>query len=304
VLLQKFAFYLYYLHTSFYVKYTDMEYFNIIQELNMFSIHKLRADHSIIGLIPALVSLFITALIGIFFGREAALTFLAIVFWGFSAYTFTGLWRTRNPHFIAPALYLLFGGLMIFFKSPASRGNPPPLVSLFILLTVAFLFWTIYLSLTKKVKWRGREILEMAAAPVEETGDGFTNRPLPGGKTNFSKQQILEFAEFASRNLIAIPFMGDNKVVFIPVMMGREFGYMLGLKRDYLDDTWVSFDFDGNVSVNISHSDYMKYQEALSFDQLCASMGDLFIEFIDTHQRGEGMRIISRMDNMRVGIFS
>ncbi len=270
----------------------------------MFSIHKLRADHSIVGLIPALSSLFIAALIGIFFGREAAFTFLAIVFWGFSIYTFTGFWRTRNPHFIPPALYLLFGGLVIFNHDPSFRGNPPPMISLFLLLTGAFLFWTVYVMLTKKVKWRGREILEMAAAPVEETGDGFTNRPLPGGKTSFTKQQIIEFAKFASRNLIAVPFIGDNKVVFVPVMMGREFGFILGLKRDYMDDTWVSFDFDGNVSVNISHSDYMKYQEALSFDQLCASLGDLFVDFIETYHRGEGVRIISRMDNMHVGIFS
>lgn len=270
----------------------------------MFSIHKLRADHSINGLIPALVSLFIAALIGIFFGREAAMTFLAIVFWGFSAYTLMGFWRTRNPHFIAPVLYLLFAGCVIFFSDPAYRGNPPPTVMLFILLTGVFLFWTIYLLLTKKVKWRGREILEMAAVDVDETGDGYTNRPLPGGKTSFTRKQILEFAEFAGRNLIAVPFIGENKVVFVPVMMGREFAFILGLKKDYMDDTWISFDFDGNVSVNISHSDYMKYQEALSFDQLCASLADLFVDFIETYHRGEGVRIISRMNNMHVGIFS
>jgi hypothetical protein len=270
----------------------------------MFRIHKLKADHSIIGLIPAISALFIASLIGIFVGREASLTFLAIVFWSYSIYTLTGFWRTRNAYFIAPALYLFFGGFVIHYHEPAFRGNPPPMILLLTLLTVAFLLWTVYLILTKKLKWRGREILEMADLPVEETGDGFTNRPMPGGKTSFTEQQIVEFAEFASRNLIAVPFMDDNKVVFVPVMMGREFGFILGLKRDYMDDTWVAFDFHGNVSVNISHSDYMKYQEALSFDQLCASLGDLFIDFIETYQRGEGVRIISRMDNMGVGIFS
>jgi len=271
----------------------------------MFSIHKLKADHSIIGLIPAISSLFIAALIGIFFGREPAFTFLAIVFWSFSAYTFIGYWRTRNAHFLAPTLYLFFAGFVLQFHDPAfSRGNAPPLVLLVTLFTVVFLLWTVYLLLTKKVKWRGREILELAAVPVDETGNGYTNRPMPGGKTSFTEKQIIEFAEFASRNLIAIPFIGNNKVVFVPVMMGREATFVLGLKKDYMDDTWVTFDFEGNVSVNISHRDYMKYQEALSFDQLCASLGDLFIDFIETYQRGEGVRIISRMDNMRVGIFS
>jgi len=270
----------------------------------MFSIHKLKADHSIIGLVPALISLFIAALLGIFFGREPAFFFLAIVFWLFCAYTFMGFRRTGNVQFIVPVLYLFFGGFVLYFHDPAFRGNPPPVFLLMNLFTVVFLLWTIYLLLTKKVKWRGREILELAAAPVEETGNGFTNRPMPGGKTSFNKKQILEFAEFASRKLIAVPYIGDKKVVFVPVMMGREFAYILGLKKDYMDSTWVSFDFDGNVSVNISHRDYMEYQEALSFDQLCASLADLFIDFIETYQRGEGMRIISRMDSVRVGIFS
>lgn len=270
----------------------------------MFRIHKLKADHSIIGLVPALASLFIAALLGIFFGRDPAFVFLAIVFWLFCAYTFMGFRLTRNVHFIAPMLYLFCGGLVLFFHDPAFGNDPPPEFMLLNLFTVVFLFWMVYLLLTKKLKWRGREILELAAAPVEETGNGFTNRPMPGGKTSFSKSQILEFAEFASREMIAIPYVGDNKVVFVPVMMGREFAYILGLKKDYMDSTWVAFDFDGNVSVNISHRDYMQYQEALSFDQLCASMADLFIEFIEAYQRGEGVRIISRMDSAGVGIFS
>lgn len=270
----------------------------------MFRIHKLKADHSIIGLVPALSSLFVAALLGIFFGREPAFTFLAIVFWLFCAYTFMGFRLTGNAHFLIPTLYLLFGGFVLHFHDPAFRGNPPPGFLLLILFTVVFLLWTVYLLLTKKLKWRGREILEMAAAPVEETGNGFTNRPLPGGKTSFSKGQIVDFAEFASRKLIAVPYIDDKKVVFVPVMMGREFAYILGLKKDYMDSTWVSFDFDGNVSVNISHRDYMQYQEALSFDQLCASLADLFIEFIEMHQRDEGVRIISRMNSADVGIFS
>lgn len=270
----------------------------------MFRIHKLKADHSIIGLVPALSSLFIAALLGIFFGREPAFTFLAIVFWLFCAYTLMAYRLTGNAHFLAPVMYLLFGGFVLFNHDPAFSNDPPAGFLLLNLFTIASLLWMVYLLLTKKLKWRGREILELAAAPVEETGNGFTNRPLSGGKTSFNKSQIVEFAEFASRNLIAVPYIDEKKVVFVPVMMGREFAFILGLKKDYMDSTWVSFDFDGNVSVNISHHDYMEYQEALSFDQLCASLADLFIDFIETWQRGEGVRIISRMDSTRVGIFS
>ena len=49
----------------------------------MYTIHKLKPDRSITGLVPAIVSLIIMAVIGIFFGREAAFTFMAIFFWAF-----------------------------------------------------------------------------------------------------------------------------------------------------------------------------------------------------------------------------
>jgi len=201
-------------------------------------------------------------------------------------------------------LYLFFGGLVLYNYNPAWRGNPPPMMMLALLFTVVFLIGMVYLQATKKIKWRGREILELAAAPVEETGNGYTPRPLASGKTDYTKEQIMEFAQFARRNLIAVSYIGKDKVVFVPVMMGREFGYILGLKSDYIDQTWVSFDFDGNVSVNISHRDYLEYKEALSFDQLCASLGNLLIDFIETYQRGEGVRIIHMMDEVGVGIFS
>ncbi len=173
-----------------------------------------------------------------------------------------------------------------------------------LLFTGIFLVWAVYLVYTKKIKWRGREVLELAAAPVEEAGNGYTPRPLASGKTEYNKQQIMEFTEFARRNLIGVSYIGKDKVVFVPVMMGREFGYILGLRSDYIDDTWVSFNFDGNVTVNISHRDYLGYKEALSFDQLCASLGNLFIDFIEMYQRGESVRIIHLMDDVRVGIFS
>ena len=270
----------------------------------MYTIHKLKPDRSIIGLIPAFGSLIGAALLGIFFGQKVAYNFLAIVFWFFSIYTFITFLRTGNINIIIPALYQFCAGYILYNQRPEYRGNPPPDIMLAILFTMVFLFWMIYLLITKKIKWRGREILEMAAASVEETGNGYTSRPLPNGKIEFSKEQIMEFAEFARRNLIAVSYVGKDKVIFVPVMMGRELGFIMGLKNDYTDETWISFDFNGNVTVNISHRNYLQYIEALSFDQLCASLGNLFIGFIETYHHGEGVRIIDRMDAVRVNVFS
>ena len=144
----------------------------------------------------------------------------------------------------------------------------------------------------------------MAAGPVDETGSGYTTRPLPAGKTEFAQRHIIKFAQFAMSHLIAVPYIGKDKVVFVPVMAGREFPFIVGLKSDYTDETWVAFDFNGDVSVNISHRDYLNYNEELSFDQLCGSMGNLFIEFMEIFQRGEGTRIIDRMNNVGISSFS
>ena len=114
----------------------------------------------------------------------------------------------------------------------------------------------------------------------------------------------MAFTEFSRRNLIAVPYLGKDKVAFVPVMAGREVPFVLGMKSDYTDETWVSFDFDGNVSVNIAHRDYLGYKESLAFDQLCESLSNLFVEFLEMHQRGEGVRIIDRLNTVGVSIFS
>jgi len=267
----------------------------------MYIIHKLKPDRSITGLIPAFSAFIIMAVLGILYGQRVAFRFMGVFLWGFALYSLTTFLRTQNANFIIPALYQFFAGLVAYTWTPNVKSTT---VQFAVIATLVFLVWLIFLTAIKKIKWRGREILEMAAVPVEETGNGYTSRPLAAGKVGFNKEQIMAFAKFARRHLIAVSYVGKVKVIFVPVMMGREFGFIMGLKNDYTDETWVSFDFDGNVTVNISHRDYLGYIEALSFEQLCASLGNLFVEFIEMHQRGEGVRIIDRMDAVRVGVFS
>ena len=135
-------------------------------------------------------------------------------------------------------------------------------------LMMIFLVWMIYLFINKKLKWRGREILEMAAEPVDEIADGYTARPLSTGKIEYSQKDIIAFADFTHQNLIAITYIEKDKVVLVPVKMGEEFNAILGFRADYTPSTWVAFDHQGGVSVNISRKDYLNYKENLSFDQL------------------------------------
>ena len=70
-----------------------------------------------------------------------------------------------------------------------------------------------------------------------------------------SKGQIVAFAEFVAKHLIALPYVEGDPVVFLPVLMGREFRHILGLNPDYSTGTWVSIGFDSNVSAAISKED-------------------------------------------------
>jgi hypothetical protein len=169
---------------------------------------------------------------------------------------------------------------------------------------VFFGFVMLYLLLTRKLKWRGREVFELAAEPVEETGNGYTSRPRPVGKVEYSLQQIRSFARFCARHLIALPYYTSKNVTLVPVKMGEEFGRMLGLSGDYRDASWVNFDINGDVSVHIAQKDYLDYREPLAFDQLCTSLGQVFIDFFELYNKGEGVRVIDQMDDLKIGVLS
>lgn len=79
---------------------------------------------------------------------------------------------------------------------------------------------------------------------------------------------------------------------------------MLGLSGDYRDASWVNFDVNGDVAVHIAHKDYLDYREPLAFDQLCTSLGQVFIDFFELYNKGEGVCVIDRMDDLKIGVFS
>jgi len=271
----------------------------------MYFQRKLKPDRSVTGLIPALTFLMAFLVTWIFFGTDPAFYLMAILVLAYALFSLLAFLRTRNTGYLIAVLYQVSLGLFCgtFPASQVSQAGRS--IHMFFMVCMLFLgLCLVYLLLTRKAKWRGREILELAAAPVLEVMNGYTGRPRPVGKTEYTKRDVLAFAEFAAKNLLSVAHVEENRVVFVPVKMGNEFGHILGLKRDYSDETWVSFDFDGNVSVNISQQDYLDYREDLAFDQLCASLGNLFIEFLELYKRGQGIRVIDRMDAVRLSAFS
>lgn len=270
---------------------------------------KLKPERSITGYIPVLVALFVALLAGVFFGRVMGFRVAGFIILAYSLITLIPLLRTRNIGYLASMLYML--SLALFLLSiPESelRGNMRwhlPEISIFLVVTTIFLLiWLLYLAFRKKTKWRGRELLELAAMNITESPESFTPRPRPIAKLQFTKPELRDFAGFLERNLISLVFIEDNGLVCMPVRVGEEIPLLYKFNIDYADRTWVRFQFDGNVTARISKKDYLYYKDDLSFDNLCNSLGQLYLEFFELFRQGKEIRIIDRMDELRISVFS
>ena len=269
----------------------------------MYTLRKLKPERSYGMILLPIGALAFFLAVGALFGVPAGYVAGGAFFMFYAAYSFLTFLRTANPGFVVVTLYQLSVGLAAFAWA-ADFGQRDYRLGLFFAACALFLgIWMLLLGVTKRLKWRGREVLELAAASVEQAQNGYTGRPLPVGKTEFTQELILGFAEFARRHLIAATYVGRDRIAFVPVREGKEPPFILGLKGDYINETWVCFDFAGNVSANVSQRDYLEYREVLSFDKLCQSLGDLFVEFVGLFQRGESVRILDRLDAVGLSMF-
>lgn len=264
---------------------------------------KLGGDRSITGLLPAIVTLISIALVWMLMGKDAAFLWTNFAFAVFAGLALAAWLRTRSLGYLASLLYLLACTLMLCVKTGIIPGGREIAPAFTILLFASVIFLLIMLF-TRQTKWRGRDILELAARPVSGEAEAFTGRPQPVGRADYTENEILDFAAFVRRKLIAMTYIERDRVVFVPVKMGSEYGHLFSRDRDYSDETWVAFDRDGNVSVNISKADYAAYIEDLDHDQLCRSLADVFLEFFDMHRKGLDARVLDRLDAMKIGVFS
>jgi hypothetical protein len=118
-----------------------------------------------------------------------------------------------------------------------------------------------------------------------------------------NKTEMIRFVDFVVTKLIAFAFPEENRVVFVLTLPGNDLPYLLGIKKDYLDDTWVAIDYEGNISVNITQEDYLLFKQDLDFDQLCQSLGNVFAEFLEFSKNGQEARIIDMMNALRLNPF-
>jgi hypothetical protein len=232
-------------------------------------------------------------------GVEAAYTFAGFVFLTFAGISLVNYALIRNPGYLLVALFQVsavfaFGGKQspMFFISEKFTSIAAGIV-------ILCLVGVGYLWFAKRLKWRIRELLELAAAPIDDTTNGFTPRPRPTGRADYSNDELKKFGAFTLKNHIAIPQYESDRVVFVAADWTQGFLWLYKLRSDYSTATWVAFDYDGNITVNIARRDYLKYKDSLSFDQLCQSLGDQFIGYLGLFRRDEGSQIINKMNAVR-----
>jgi len=237
-------------------------------------------------------------------GPKPAFYLLGGIYLFLSLFPFLTFWRTQNNGFLAVTMFMVFAGLVCVSAPPAIEDKSKiGLIPLFLVGMYALMMVSAYLTFNRKLKWRGQEIFELAAIPVEGTGDSFTARPRPAGQVPISKTEMIRFVDFITTKLIAFAFPEDNRVVFVLTLPGKDLPYLLGIKKDYINDTWVAIDYAGNISVNITQEDYLLFKQDLDFDQLCQSLGDVFVEFLEYSKSGQETRIIDMMDALRLNPF-
>jgi hypothetical protein len=146
----------------------------------------------------------------------------------------------------------------------------------------------------EKLETNARKLFKLAAEHVSETSNGFTSRPYSAGKIHYSREEILGFARFMNSQRIARSVLQKNGIV-LTFSMG-----ISPLKNPDLDKiSYVTFDFRGNFSIHISEYDYRRYKEQLTFDQLCASLADVFERFTEFYTKGLESRIVNELKGIR-----
>jgi len=227
--------------------------------------------------------------------REVTFHFLLIILMTVAALLhLVFLSRTRNRDYLVPMLFYFFTALTFISIST----NYPILTGFLAVCALIFFVLFMRLLVLRHLKWRYREVLELAAKSINESKNGFTPRPYPAGSVNFSKEELIKFAQFSLKYVFAFPYMEEGRIVL--VVPENMLPHFLFLKKNYLNETYIVFNYDGRVSVQIAKKDYQQYTKELTFDQLCSAFANMFVGFLQLHQKGQGNKIINQMNALKL----
>ncbi len=228
-----------------------------------------------------LISVFI--IISAVLDEETELKAYGILFLVFGVFNLT-LWLIRKD-FLSLSLILINLTMSVRYLFDYN--------GFFFTVTIVLLYILYFYLLYMNSKYNShyRHLLELAAKPVNGTADGFTPRPFPVGEATFTREKLYQFAKFLKRHFLAFPYIEKDGIILALTDQSK---FWFG-RPNVLKDTYISFNLDGKVSVNIAQKDYQKFREEFTFDHLCSSLGNLFIEFLELYGKGDGNKIIDKV---------
>jgi hypothetical protein len=197
----------------------------------------------------------------------------------------------RYRNWIYPVLGFLIGlstvQVSFFFPDYDNPGifRITYFISFIIVILFVILNWTtIYHH--ERFEINSRRLFRLASQAIYRSENGFTERPYSGGRIECTRDELLGYARYLQGNFIAMPFYYDGSVC-LSFSMNKS----LMVIADGKEVSHVIIGFDGSITVKVSEKDYLDYRSKLSFDQLCASLADIFSRFLDYYRKGLESRI-------------
>lgn len=184
--------------------------------------------------------------------------------------------------------------LAIFiFDSPIEYIKLIYVANILVIVLLIIAFWPV-LAGQERYESNARRIFKLAAEIIEETAGGYTSRPFSAGNVAVSEDDLQGFARFVNGKHIARAFNRKE---------GFYLAFSLNKSVMRLDDpaevSYLSINYSGEVTVQITPADYKAYRAKYNFDQLCASMADVFIRFLNYYREGKEDRIITELKTAR-----
>ncbi|MCF8366450.1 MAG: hypothetical protein K9H16_11750 [Bacteroidales bacterium] len=275
----------------------------------MSHIKKLKSGSPVSVFLPAIISLGIFAFSALLLGPETGIKVLGYVIFIYALISFSFYYlKTRSYIYLISSTYLLAFAFVLLTIQLQYAGNRmlvfPPITRFFAIWMMIFWIWLFYLMVTDKTRWNGNKIMELAAEGVEVSDDAYTERPFPVANIDFSKEEIMALASHLKKNLLCVDYTDGNKIYLVPMNNQEAMQLLLYPNFNVIENTWVAFDTGGQVIVHISRKKYLSFKENLALDQLCNNLGNLFIEFLIDYRKGEGVRIIDKLNTVKSDFFA
>ena len=265
---------------------------------------KLKPDRSMFGPIQPFIVLILFGITLIIWNITTALSVLAAVYLTYFAFTMYAFFKVKNYYYFMAAFFQIMAVVFFTFIEIGPIPLKPDMIQGIKIIFFVSAVMALYVLITKKLKWWGREIFELAAQDVEIDPETFTERPKPSGKIVYRREDLIGFSDYYQRNLLGLCKRENGTIIFIPVKVNGWENALFNPAYNYKEHSYVAISFDGSVSTFISKKDYLDYKEDLAFDQLTASLSNLHLDFFDWYQAGKEVRIIDRIREVQGNIFT